>query len=221
MQEIEKLIGNYPKLSSVEGQIIKAYERMRRCYQEKGKLLLCGNGGSAADCEHIVGELMKEYRIRRQIPQEFAEELKKCGASDGMLGNIIGALPAVSLTSNIGFLTAFCNDNDAEYVFAQQLYALGEKGDILFAITTSGNSPNIINASIVAKAMGIGVIALTGSGGGKVKEYADVLINVPAEETARVQELHLPVYHALCGMLEDYFFGKNERKMEDRVCDYN
>ncbi len=207
MQEMEKLMQNYPQLKLTRETIEEAYEQMRLCYLAKGKLMFCGNGGSAADCEHIVGELMKEYRISRAIPREFAEQLKRYGAKDEMLQNIMGALPAVTLTSNTGFFTAFCNDNDAEYVFAQQVYGLGRENDILFVLTTSGNSPNIINASIMARAMGIKVIALTGSGGGKMKEYADILIDVPEKETARVQELHLPVYHALCGMLEEYFYG--------------
>lgn len=211
MQAIEELIHNYPQLLDVREQMISAFELMRQCYLEKKKLLLCGNGGSAADCEHIVGELMKEFRIKRMIPKAFADELRQYGADEVMIKSIAGALPAVSLTSHISFLTAFCNDNDAEYMFAQQLYALGEQGDTLFAITTSGNSPNIINAAIVAKAMKIKIIALTGESGGKIREYADVLINVPAKDTARVQELHLPVYHMLCEMLEDCFFGKNNR----------
>lgn len=208
MQDLDRLMKDFPQLEPVKASVRKAFEQMRRCYQAGGKVLLCGNGGSAADCEHIAGELMKEFQIRRPISQEFAEKLRKFGANDAMLKNLVGALPAVSLTSHVAFTTAYCNDNDAEYVFAQQLYALGEEGDILFAITTSGNSSNIMSAAIVAKAMGIKVIALTGREGGEVKTYADVLINVPAQETACVQELHLPIYHALCGMLEEFFWGK-------------
>lgn len=211
IHEVEELARNCPKLRQNRGQILAAFEALRQCYLGKKKLLLCGNGGSAADCEHIAGELMKEYRIRRGIPPEFAEELKRHGAGDRMLENIVGALPAISLAGHISFQTAFCNDNDAEYAFAQQLYALGEAGDVLLAITTSGNSKNVLHAATVAKAMGITVIAMTGSSGGTIGPLADVLINVPAEETPRVQELHLPVYHALCGMLEDYFFRKDER----------
>ncbi len=203
---IEELARNYPQLAGNKGQVLAAFETLRKCYAGKKKLLLCGNGGSAADCEHIAGELMKEYRVRRQIPPEFAEKLRQHGAGEEMLKNIVGALPAISLAGHVSFQTAFCNDNAAEYVFAQHLYALGEGGDVLLAISTSGNSGNVIHAATVAKAMGIAVIAMTGSSGGAIRELADVLINVPAEETARVQELHLPIYHTLCGMLEDYFF---------------
>lgn len=206
MQMIEELIHNYPQLHKVKEQIILAFEIMRQCYSDKKKLLLCGNGGSAADCEHIVGELMKEFCITRAIPNAFAEQLRQYGADEIMIKSIVGALPAISLTSHISFQTAFCNDNHAENMFAQHLYALGEPGDTLLAITTSGNSQNIINAAIIAKAMNIKIIALTGSNGGKIRLYADALINVPEVDTARVQELHLPIYHALCKMLEDYFF---------------
>ncbi len=206
---LDELTRNYPQLYAMKGKIFAAYEMMRGCYLEKKKVLLCGNGGSTADCEHIAGELLKEYRIKRGIPRPFAHDLKKYGADDLMIQNIVGALPALSLTSHIGFITAFCNDNAAEYMFAQQLYAFGERGDILFGITTSGNSKNVINAAIVAKAMGIKVIILTGKSGGDIKQYADVLLNVPEKDTARIQELHLPVYHTLCAMLEEYFFLEN------------
>ena len=203
---VNKLIKNYPQLESIRELIVAAYELMRQCYLGKRKLLLCGNGGSAADCEHIVGELIKEYKIKRKIPETMVKELERHGADERMFQNIVGALPAVSLSSHIGFITAFCNDNDAEYMFAQQLYALGEPGDILMAITTSGDSPNVLNAAIMAKAIGVKIIALTGRDGGKIRRYADILINVPAKDTDRVQELHLPVYHTLCAMLEEYFF---------------
>lgn len=206
MKEIEKLIGNYPQLDLVRQKLLDGYDLMRQCYLNGKKLLLCGNGGSAADCEHIVGELMKEYRVKRKLPQEMIHNLKRWGAEEGMLEQVVGALPAISLTSHVGLTTAFCNDNHADYIFAQQLYALGESGDLLFAITTSGNSRNVIHAAVMAKAKGIKIIALTGMDGGRIREYADVLINVPARDTARVQELHVPVYHTLCGMLEDYFF---------------
>lgn len=212
VQEIEQLINNYPQLNLVKEEVFEAYGIMCECYLNGGKILLCGNGGSAADCEHIVGELMKEYRMKRKIPKVFISSLQEWGADEGMLENIVGALPAISLTSHLSFQTAFNNDNAAEYVFAQQLYALGRKGDVLLAITTSGNSKNIINAAIMAKACGIKVIALTGSGGGKIRGLANVLINVPAKETARIQELHLPVYHTLCGMLEDYFFQNGQKE---------
>lgn len=206
MQAIDELVGKYPQLEGNVKQIRAAFDIMCQCFLEKKKILLCGNGGSAADCEHIVGELMKEYRIKRGISPKIKKKLRQYGAKDEMLENIVEALPAISLTSHVSFQTAFCNDNDAEYVFAQQLYALGKTGDVLFAITTSGNSGNVLNAAIMAKALGIKIIALTGAKGGAIGKLADVLLNVPEKETAQVQELHLPVYHTLCRMLEDYFF---------------
>ena len=178
MYAIEGLIQNYPQLEGNKGQVLAAFAMLCKCYAGKKKLLLCGNGGSAADCEHIAGELMKEYRVRRRIPPEFAEKLKQHGAGEEMLENIVGALPAISLAGHVSFQTAFCNDNDAEYAFAQQLYALGEAGDVLLAISTSGNSGNVIHAATVAKAMGIAVIAMTGSSGGAIRKLADVLKNI-------------------------------------------
>lgn len=207
MDKLDGLIKNYSKLRESKNSILAAYERIRDSYENGGKLLLCGNGGSAADCEHIAGELLKEFQLKRPLPEEFKKMLRASGADEVLIKNIVGALPAISLTSHISYLTAYCNDNEAEYMFAQQLYALGKKGDVLLAISTSGNSANIISAAIVAKAKEIPVVALTGKSGGLLREYADVLINVPEEETARIQELHLPIYHVLCGLLEEYFFG--------------
>lgn len=210
--EMERLLRNYPQMEAIEENIWQAFYILCECFEKQGKLLLCGNGGSASDCEHIVGELMKEYQIKRKIPNDINRALREYGADEKMLENIVGALPAMSLTSHISFITAYCNDNDADYIFAQQLYALGNSKDVLWAISTSGNSINIIKAAIVAKAKGIKVIGMTGRSGGALKEYTDVLINVPSDCTARVQEMHIPVYHAICGMLEDCFFGELENR---------
>ena len=208
--QVMQLLLNYPQLEVIEKNIIQAYEMMCRCYEGKNKLLLCGNGGSAADCEHIVGELMKVFWVKRRLPEREEEKLRKCGADSAMLENIVEALPAISLTSHVSFLTAFCNDNSAEEMFAQQLYVLGNPGDVLWAISTSGNSANVINAAIVARAKGIKVIGMTGASGGKLAEYSDVLMNVPSEITARIQEMHVPIYHTICAMLEGHFFAREE-----------
>lgn len=207
-KELEVLLKNYPQLEIIEDNIRQAFHTIQESYEKRGKLLLCGNGGSASDCEHIVGELLKEYQLRRKISEKMDRALRKYGADEKMVSNIVGSLPAIALTSHISFITAYCNDNHADYLFAQQLYALGNSGDVLWAISTSGNSVNVINAAIVAKAKNIKIIGLTGQSGGKLKEFADVLINVPSDNTARIQELHIPIYHTLCEMLENYFFEK-------------
>ncbi len=204
---MEQLLSNYPQLEIIEKNIVRAYELICQCYENKNKVLLCGNGGSAADCEHIVGELMKGFLVKRRLPKEDEDRFRMYGADETMISNIVEALPAVSLTSHISFLMAFCNDNSAEDMFAQQLYVLGNPGDMLWAISTSGNSANVIKAAIVAKAKGIKIIGMTGGGGGKLAEYSDVLLDVPSDITARIQEMHIPIYHTLCAMLESHFFA--------------
>lgn len=207
---MEQLLSNYPQLTIIKSNIMQAYELIRSCYENKKMILLCGNGGSAADCEHIVGELMKEFVVKRKLPKREEEQLRMYGADEEMVSNIVEALPAISLTSHISFLTAFCNDNSAEDMFAQQLYVLGKPGDVLWAISTSGNSMNVIKAAIVAKAKGIKIIGMTGASGGKLAQYSDVLISVPSEITARIQEMHVPIYHTICSMLEAHFFAEKE-----------
>lgn len=209
-KKVEQLLSNYPHLESVKEKIEQAYELMSHCYEAKRKILLCGNGGSAADCEHIAGELLKNFCLSRKIPQEEREKFQQYGADDTMIENIMGGLPAISLVSHASFLTAFCNDHGMDNIFAQQVYVLGNHGDVLWAISTSGNSSNVINAAIAAKVKGIKIVAMTGADGGKLKEYADVLINVPADSTARIQEMHIPIYHTICKILEGKFFCRNE-----------
>jgi D-sedoheptulose 7-phosphate isomerase len=204
---VDNLIKNYPELRGVIPSINDTVNELIKVYANGGKILLCGNGGSAADCEHIVGELLKEFKIKRTISEEMKDKLLLLGASKKYLDNIYGALPAVSLVSHIGFITAFNNDAESDYVFAQQLYALGKSGDALIAISTSGNSINIINAALMAKAKNIFVISMTGESGGKLRKYSDILINVPSMDTARIQEYHLPIYHVICELLEKYFFS--------------
>lgn len=195
------LIERYPVLLPCRGQIEEAYLAMKECYENDKKLLIAGNGGSCADADHIVGELMKTFRKRRPVGAELKEKL------GGELSSKLGlSLMALSLSNQQTLNTAFANDVDGDYIYAQQILGYGRPGDVYLAISTSGNSRNILHAVPVAKALGIKVIGLTGRHGGKLKEVSDISITVPEEETYKVQELHLPVYHALCLMLEDTFF---------------
>ena len=177
-------------------------------YEDGGKLLVGGNGGSAADSEHIVGELMKGFCKKRKISTDLAEKLENINEDLGLeLGKCLqGALKAIAITGHTGLTTAFANDVDPNMIFAQQVYGYGDNKDILLCISTSGNSKNLIYAAITAKAKGMKVITLTGKDGGKLKEYSDISIIVPENETFKIQELHLPIYHALCLELEEFFF---------------
>lgn len=208
--KIEELIQRYPLLSSNQGEIYKAYELMKTSYEDRGKLLVAGNGGSASDAEHIVGELMKGFKLPRRMDEALGERFiaidDACGAE--LADKLQNALPAIALTSHTSLNTAFLNDVDGKLCFAQQVNGYGMKGDVFMAMSTSGNSENILYAAITAKAKGLKVIGLTGKGGGKLASLADVMIAVDEEETYSAQELHVPVYHCLCLMLEEYFFGK-------------
>lgn len=205
---INELIKRYPCLEGCRNEIENAVDRLTICYEKGGKLLLCGNGGSAADCEHISGELMKSFRKKRLLSAEqkrkMAENLPEIAE---IAEKLEGALPAISLPSLTSFNTAFSNDADPCLVYAQALVALANEGDVLMAISTSGNSENIVCAAKTAKALGLTVIALTGKGGGKLKGISDVAICVPEEETYKTQELHQPVYHCICSEIEEKFFG--------------
>ena len=201
MEVFEELYNRYPQLKGCEGEIEKAFGLLLACYEGGGKVLTCGNGGSAADAEHIVGELLKKFRRHRDIDAAVAAKLPA-----ELAAKLEGALPAVSLVSMSGILTAFANDVAWETAFAQQVYGLGAAGDVLIALSTSGNSANCVAAAQVAKAKGMKVVALTGADGGKLAALADAAIRVPERETYKVQELHLPVYHALCAALEDRLF---------------
>lgn len=205
---LDELISRYPKLEVCKDDIIKAVAAIIDCYKNGGKLILCGNGGSCADCDHIVGELMKGFLKLRPLTDEQKEEMKaKCDlVDDELLSKLQGGLPAISLPSITALNSAFCNDVDPELIYAQPLMALGRKNDVLIAISTSGNSKNVFGAVKVAKALGVKVIGLTGCKGGKLKENADIAICVPESETYKIQELHLPVYHYLCAAVEYYFF---------------
>ena len=209
---IDILIERYPKLGVCKDSIAEAYELLRDCYENGGKLLIAGNGGSAADSEHIAGELMKRFKTPRPVPKDLAEKLK---AVDPVLGaqlakNLEQGLMTMPLVAHEALTTAYINDVDGLGVFAQQLYGYGRKGDVFLGISTSGNSKNVINATVVARAIGIKIIGLTGAKGGKLAEVADVAIKAPETETYMIQECHLPIYHCLCLMLEDHFFGEKK-----------
>lgn len=205
---LNELIGRYPVLSVCEEDIWAAYEMISECYTHGGKLLVAGNGGSAADAEHIVGELMKEFKKARCLDNIMRQKIM---AIDPELGvdlceNLQGALPAIALTGSLALSTACLNDVDGTIGFAQQLFGYGKEQDIFLGITTSGNSKNILNAMVTAHAKDMRTIVLTGKDGGKALSLADISIVVPENETYKIQELHLPIYHALCLMLENRFF---------------
>lgn len=208
---IEELIERYPKLEPEKDNILKAFELMKDCYKNEGKLLVAGNGGSAADAEHIVGELMKGFVELRKLPQEFIDKLVEADSDMGKeLGDKLqGSLPAIALVGHVALSTAYLNDVDPTLGFAQQLNGYGNKGDVFLAISTSGNSNNILYACTVAKAKGMKIVGLTGGTGGRLKEMADVTIVAPESETYKIQEFHLPIYHWLCLALEECFFGCN------------
>lgn len=209
-KHVDLLIQRYPKLRGIRKEIIDAYFLIEKCYNSDGKLLIAGNGGSAADAEHIAGELMKRFKIPRPIPKDFAEKLIQIDPVRGkeLAKNLECSLMAIPLVAHEALTTAYINDVDGLGVFAQQLYGYGRCGDVFLGISTSGNSKNVLNASVVAKAMGIKIIGLTGEKGGELSKVADVAVRVPENETYMIQELHLPIYHCWCLMLEDSFFGE-------------
>lgn len=206
-QILTETMERYPALMGCKEDILAVYETLHACFAEGHRLYLCGNGGSAADCEHIAGELLKSFKKCRPIQGEYAEALKMQGERGQVLvEQLERGLPAVSLCGHIAFSTAFQNDRDPMFVFAQQINAWGEEGDVLLTLSTSGNSKNCLYAATVAKAKKMKVAALLGGTGGLLKEAADCAVIVPEKETFKVQELHLPVYHCLCAMLEEEFF---------------
>ena len=209
-EQLDILIGRYPQLAVCKEDIKIAYLLLEEAYSAGRKLLVCGNGGSASDSEHIVGELMKEFKLKRKVYSDHAAALKEIDPELGQVlaDNLQGALPAISLTGHSSLQTAFMNDAVPELVFAQQVNGYGKPGDVFLGISTSGNSKNVLYAALNAKAKGLRVIGLTGLRENKLMKYADVCIRVPETETYKIQELHLPVYHCLCLMLEQKFFGE-------------
>ena len=211
-KHIDLLMERYPVLEACHQEIIDAYLVMEECYEHDGKLLIAGNGGSAADSEHIAGELMKKFKTPRPVTPEMAEKLKKIDSVRGenLAKNLERGLMAIPLVAHEALSTAYINDVDGLGVFAQQLFGFGRPGDVFLGISTSGNSKNVMSATVVARALGIKVIGLTGAKGGELASVADVAVKVPETETYMIQELHLPVYHCWCLMLEDRFFGKTD-----------
>lgn len=203
------LFTQVPALTVCQENIGQAYQLLQACYQQGGKLLICGNGGSAADAEHIVGELMKSFMLKRPLRAEARAKLLELFPADGdyLADHLQGALPALALTGHLALSTAFLNDVAGDMIFAQQLYGYAQPGDVLLAISTSGNSKNVLNAVKVAQALGVKSIGLTGQAGGQFNGLCDVVVRVPATEVYLIQEYHLPIYHTLCRMLEVEFFG--------------
>ena len=206
-QVLTDMLERYPALKGNETEVFSVYQILADCFASGHRLYLCGNGGSAADCEHIAGELLKSFKKCRPLSKELEEGLKKQGdRGQVLIENLQGGLPTVSLCGHNAFATAFQNDCDPMFVFAQQVGVWGQGGDVLLTLSTSGNSKNCIYAATVAKAKKMSVVALLGGSGGELKGYADASVVVPEKETYKVQELHLPVYHCLCAMLEEEFF---------------
>ena len=207
LRHLHTLLERYPALSAIQDKIILAFSILESCYRNSGKLLLCGNGGSACDCEHIAGELMKEFILPRPLSSTEQDTLCALGDEGKLLaGKLQRALPAVVLTGLPGLSTAFANDTDPLMVFAQQAFAYAKPNDVLLGISTSGNAANVRLAAIAAKGRGAKVVGMTGAGGGKLAAFCDLVLDVPETETYRVQELHFPLYHCLCIMLEETFF---------------
>ena len=202
--ELNDFLTNYPQLSVCKGDVLNAFELMKNCYLQGGLIMTCGNGGSAANAEHIVGELMKGFKQKRPVSGEQRAALEAIFPDEStyLANHLQQGIPAISLVSQTALSSAFTNDVAADMVFAQQVFVYGCPGDLLFGLSTSGNSKNVINACRTAKAFGVKTIGMTGENGGKLREICDVTICVPARETYRVQEYHLPVYHTLCAMIE-------------------
>lgn len=206
--EIKKdFFERHTDLIYLDEQITKSIELIIDLKKEN-KILLCGNGGSAADCEHIAGELLKSFELKRKLSDKMYKKLKDSYGEEGtfIADNLQQAVKAIPLTSFCAYNTAFLNDCNEKMMFAQLVNALGIKDDILISISTSGNSKNVVYASMLAKTMGIKVIALTGETGGKLKNIADITINVPSKRVYRIQEYHLPIYHLLCLCVESELF---------------
>ena len=209
MRHIDLLMERYPSLESAKNDIVAAYLLLEECYENGGKLLVAGNGGSAADAEHIVGELMKGFKLPRKPEADFAEKLVEENQELGavLAENLQGALPAIALDGHPALSTAYMNDCEPLLCFAQQVNGYGKSGDVFLGISTSGNSKNVLFAATTAHAKGMKVIGLKGAKDSKLKDMSDVCIKAPQTETYMIQELHLPIYHCLCLMLEDRFFA--------------
>ena len=210
---LAELISRYPNLASCEDALIVALNLLKSTFSAGGKVLLCGNGGSNADCDHIAAELMKSFRHTRPIPATLRDQLLAHPHSYGaqIAQMLQGGLPAISLGAHTALATAVANDTCSEMIFAQQVYALAKPQDLLWCISTSGNSSNVARAALLAQTLNVRVLSLTGSNGGQLTALSDVAIRVPAERVDIIQELHLPVYHALCAAVEDVMFNQHAR----------
>lgn len=207
---VDELGERYPMLANTKDDVKKIIEMLETSYSNGGKLLLCGNGGSAADCNHIVGVLMKSFKKKRPIDAALKRKLKQIDEAAGAyLSNTLQlGLPAISLAAHTGYMTAFSNDSSAMAVFANQVLSYGNKGDVFWALSTSGNSKNVIMAAMVAHAKGLKVVGMTGQEKCELEDYCDICIHVPAVEKYQVQEYHLPIYNAICLGIENEFFDK-------------
>jgi D-sedoheptulose 7-phosphate isomerase len=210
---LDAMTVNHPGLTDTEPKVAAAVELLVTCFSGSHRVFVCGNGGSAADAEHIVGELMKSFLLPRKISEQDFGKLREMypDTCEYLHGNLQQALPVYSLVSETALMTAFSNDQVADLCFAQQVMGYGQPGDILIVLSTSGNSKNVLYASQIAHFKGMKVIAMTGSKGGAIRELADVLINVPSDITFRIQEYHLPVYHAMCAAVENEFFSTEDK----------
>lgn len=213
---LNELINRYPELEVCKKDIWDAFNAILDCYGSNHKLLVAGNGGSCSDAEHIVGELMKTFKSPRKLPNTIKKQLLDIDKDNGLVlsESIRQPFAAIALGSHTSFNTAMLNDmpDGGTFAFAQELYGLGQKGDVFFAISTSGNSKNLVYASVIAKLNGLKVISLLGKTGGILKEKSDVAIVVPRNETYLIQELHLPIYHCICLMIEEHFFPSNNNR---------
>lgn len=211
-RHLDSLIIRYPILERCRESIANSYRILEQCYLSDGKVLIAGNGGSAADADHIVGELMKGFCKLRCLDANEKSSLRQI---DSFLGNVLAdklqkSLPAIAVTNHIALSTAYANDVEGDLIYAQQVYGYGANNDVFCGISTSGNSQNILYAAVAAKAKGMQVLALTGKEGGRLRGIADITICVPEEEVFKIQELHLPVYHCICLMLEERFFSEGQ-----------
>lgn len=209
-KHIDLLLKRYPTLEVCKVEIVKAYLLMEECYKNGGKILVAGNGGSAADAEHMVGELMKGFVLPRKLDQAYRNKLISVNSEMGeiLAVNLQGALPAIALDGHFALSTAYMNDCEPSLCFAQQVNGFGNLNDVFVGISTSGNSKNVMYAATVARAKGMKVVGLTGSKDSELSAFADVCVRVPNTETYMIQEYHLPIYHCWCLMIEDYFFGQ-------------
>lgn len=206
-QNLDDFIKKIPELESVKEKMWTVFLQMVKTYENGGKVLVCGNGGSAADADHIIGELMKGFMLRREIKEKNNLPWISKEESNNILNQLQYGLPAINLCAHTALNTAFANDVNPDLIFAQQVFALGKKDDLFIGISTSGNSKNVYYAGVVAKSKGITCVALTGEKGGCMKEHFDITINVPSNSTPIIQEYHLPIYHELCKCIEEYFFN--------------